>query len=90
MIPRPDGWPTDFFLYFLDLVGIDLLKVVEQSRLDEKVTISLNSTFITIIPKRDKNQTFADFRPISLCNLVYKLISKIVATRLNLFLDKAI
>ena len=80
----------EFFLIFFELVGSDILRVVEQSRLEGKVFGALNATFITLIPKCDKPLTFIDFGPISLCNLVYKTISKIVAIRLKPFLDKTI
>lgn len=50
----------------------------------------MNSTFIALIPKKDKPLSFADFRPISLCNLVYILISKGAAQCLKPFLDKFI
>ena len=86
----PDGWHVEFFLAFMDLIGIDLLDMVETSRLEGRVLPSLNSTFFALIPKKEKPLTFADFRPISLCNLVYKLISKIAALRLKPFLDKFI
>ena len=66
------------------------MHLVEESRLSGRVLPSLNSTFITLIPKKDKPSTFDDFRPISLCNLIYKLIAKVVANRLNPFLDKFI
>ena len=70
----PDGWPIEFFLDFLDLLGSDHLRLVESSILEGRVLPSLNSTFIALIPKKEKPLTFVDFRPISLCNLVYKLI----------------
>ena len=71
-------------------MGEDLLKAIEQSRLEGVVTNSINSTFLTLIPKFEKPYTFADFRPISLCNLVYKTISKIDALCLKPFLYKEI
>ena len=70
----PDGWHVEFFLAFFDLVGEDLVLVVEQARLHGKVTGAINSTFLTLIPKCEKPLTFVDFRPISLCSLVYKII----------------
>ena len=48
----------------------------------------MNSTFVALIPKCDKPDSFARFRPISLCNLVYKIISKIIAVRLKNGLSK--
>ena len=77
-IPGLNGWPMEFFLEFFDLMGGDLLNAVECSRLSGRVTPSLNSTFLALIPKKDKHVSFVDFRPISLCNLVYKLITKIL------------
>ena len=86
----PDGWPVEFFLAFFDLVGEDLVLAVEQAILHGKVTGALNSTFLTLIPKCEKPLTFADFRPISLCNLVYKIISKIAAIRLKPILNRSL
>ena len=71
-------------------MGTDLLRAVEQSRIEGKVINSMNSTFLTLIPKCEKPLSFFDFRPISLCNLIYKIISKIAVIHLNPFLDKAI
>jgi hypothetical protein len=51
---------------------------------------SLNLTFIALIPKVDKPSSFGDFKPISLCNLAYKIIAKIIAIRLKLYLSKSL
>ena len=88
--PGPDGWPVEFFLALFDLLGSEILNVVESSKLEGRVLPSLNSTFIALIPKKEKPLTFVDFKPISLCNFVYKLISKIVALCLKPYLDKFI
>ena len=89
-IPRPNDWQVEFFLDFFDILGNDLLDVVECSRLNGRVLPSLNLTFIALIPKKERPLSFDDFRPISLRNLVYKLISTIAALRLKPFLDKYI
>ena len=44
---------------------------------------SLNSTFITLIPKNDNPESFSDFRLIYLRNLVYKIVTKVIAKRLK-------
>ena len=71
-------------------MGKDLLDAVELSIKEGRVNFSLNSTFLTLIPKCEKLSTFAAIRPISLCNLVYKLIAKIAANRLKPFLYKTL
>ena len=88
--PRPDGCPVEFYLHFFELLGKDLLLAVEFARISGHISPSINSTFLALIPKKDKPVTFMDFHPISLCNLVYKLISKVIAVRLKPFLDKRI
>jgi hypothetical protein len=88
--PGPDGWTIEFFRGFYDLIGIDLLKVIEESRTNGRIHGPFNSTFIALIPKVNDPQTFDDFRPISLCNCIYKIIAKIIARRLKPLLSKAI
>jgi hypothetical protein len=86
----PDGWTVEFFLNYFDLVAKDLLEAVEESRLSGEVKRSLNSNFIALIPKVNGPATFGDFRPIALCNLCYKIISKIIAKRIRPILSRAL
>eukprot|EP00253_Pinus_taeda_P020218 PITA_20218 len=44
---------------------------------------SLNSTFLALIPKGAESNTPDKYRPIALCNIIYKLISKVLANRLK-------
>ena len=50
----------------------------------------MNHTFITLIPKRNSPSETSHYRPFSLCNTVYKVISKILVNRLRPLLDKLI
>ena len=52
--PGPDGWPIEFYLHFFDLMGSDLLSAVDMTRVSRNIPSSLNSTFIALIPKKDK------------------------------------
>ena len=75
----PDGWPIEFYLGFYDLLGGGLLKVVKESRLAGHIHTPLNSTFLVVIPNTKQPLSFDDFRPISLFNCLYKIISKTIA-----------
>lgn len=44
---------------------------------------SLNSTFIALIPKEEDSITPDKYRLIALCNVIYKVISKVIANRLK-------
>ena len=59
--PGPDGWPVEFFLFFFDLLGPLLVKVVESARTLGRVAPALNSTFLALIPKSYLPVSFADF-----------------------------
>jgi hypothetical protein len=85
-----DGWTSKFFTHFFDVVGQDLLNMVEEMRSLGSVGGNLNSTFFTLIPKANKPKTFDDFRPISLCNLCYKLNTKMISNRIKPFLSSTL
>jgi hypothetical protein len=88
--PGPDGWTSEFFIFFFDLVGEDLLQMVEDSRTRGKISGSLNATFLVLIPKKSDPLSFNDFRPISLCNLIYKIISKVISNRFKPILERCL
>ena len=57
--------------------------MVEDSRENRTALKALNTSFISLIPKQDNSMTPDRFRPITLCNVAYKIISKINANRLK-------
>jgi hypothetical protein len=51
---------------------------------------SLNYSFITLIPKTPTPETVSQFKPISLCNVTYKIISKVLVNRLKPIMDSLV
>jgi len=81
--PGPDGFNVDFFKACWKKLKKDILEVVEDSRRSKKVLKAFNASFIALIPKQEKSNTVDGFRPIALCNVVYKIISKVITNRLK-------
>lgn len=81
--PGPDGYTTEFYQASWHFLGQELLEVVEESQINQKVWQGLNSTFITLIPKNANSETAHGFRPIALCNVIYKIIATLLVKRLK-------
>jgi hypothetical protein len=54
------------------------------------MSIAFNATFIALIQKAYNPSSFEDFKPISLCNCIYKIIAKIIAMRVKSLLANTI
>lgn len=88
--PRPDGLTINFYKACWNLVKHEIWEVVEDSRRSGSILKSLNSTFIELIPKMEGANSPEKFRPIALCNVIYKIISKVIANRLKPILPNLI
>jgi hypothetical protein len=84
----PDGWSVELYLHFFEIMGEDILDLVEETRTSGCINGRINSTFIAMIPKRNKPNHFGDYRPIYLCILVYKVISKVITNMIKPFLSR--
>ncbi|PNX83667.1 ribonuclease H, partial [Trifolium pratense] len=85
-----DGFNPAFYQRFWELCGDDIF-VAASSWLERGYfPSSLNETNICLIPKCDNPISMKDLRPISQCNVLYKIVSKALANRLKLYLDKCV
>jgi hypothetical protein len=81
-----DGFATHFFLLCWHIIKLDLLRMIQYVQKLAKMGGNTNSSFLSLIPKETNPSSFNLFRPISLCNVSYKIISKIIANHLKPFL----
>lgn len=72
-----------FFARCWNIVGNDVISAVIHFFSSGRLLQAAKAYFLTLIPKKHSPETFADFRPISLLNLTYKVLSKILAIRLS-------
>ena len=63
---------------------------MKESQKSRKVLGMINSTFLTLISKKQKYESFDDFRPISCCNMIYKVIEKVTFLILKPILSEII
>jgi hypothetical protein len=90
--PGPDGNGMNALFYqkFWHIIGNDVTKAIIEFFQSGKMLKSINYTHIALIPKVKAPESMTQFRPISLCNVMYKIISKVLANRLKLVLNHVI
>ena len=72
-----------FYQKYWDLIGIYVINCVLNVLNVGILPSGLNATYICLIPKVKNSQKIIEFRPISLCNVLYKIIAKVLANRLK-------
>lgn len=80
--PGPDGFSAGFYQSYWDIIGEDVTKDIqaffEAGTLDNRQ----NETHVRLIPKITGAKRVAEYRPIALCNTHYKIIAKLLTSRL--------
>ena len=88
--PGPDGMNALFYQKFWHIVGNEVTDAVLDFLHFGNMEPDINYTHIVLIPKVKKPEKMADIKPISLCNVIYKIISKVLANKLKLILPQII
>jgi hypothetical protein len=88
--PGPDGMPSLFYKKYWGVVGEKVTEEVLNVLNGGPMPETWNDTCVVLIPKIKDPESMKDLRPISLCNVVYKLVSKVLANRLKQILPEII
>ncbi|MCH81648.1 putative ribonuclease H protein, partial [Trifolium medium] len=81
--PGPDGFPAGFYQKSWDIVGRSVCDFVRKVWTTPSEIGVVNKTDICLIPKVQHPESVVQFRPISLCNMNYKIVSKVIVERLK-------
>lgn len=85
-----DGLSRLFYYENWSVVGKDVLSLYKKVLNEGKSVREFNDTFVVLIPKIPKPKGMTNYRPISLCRVVYKIMAKVWANRLKMVLPHCI
>ena len=82
-LPGSDGLSVEFYLHFWEILGPLLLRVANECFRDGDLCDSMKGSVTRLIfKKRGDRKSLKNWRPISLLNVDYKIISKLITSRL--------
>ena len=88
--PGPDGYPIEFFKTTWSVIRKNFIALVQSVFRYGFLPKGVNSTILALIPKKLDSLEMKDYRPIACCNVLYKVVSKLLANRLKQLLPRMI
>lgn len=89
-VPGPDGYTKEFFIAAWPVVGREFIAAIQSFFLYGFMPKGINATILTLVSKTEDAHKMKDYRPIACCNFLYKVISKVLASRLRTIFPEAI
>ena len=84
--PGLDGYSSYFFKKSWEVIGADFCYAIRDFFSSGKLLKQVNHSIIALVPKLVNISSPLDFRPISCCNVIYKVISKLLDDRMAIAL----
>lgn len=81
--PRLDGFNLNFYQTYWHIVSNEIISVVLNLLKNDCFDDEINFKYIVLIPKKKNHMYASNYKPISLCNLIYKIVSKVLANILK-------
>lgn len=81
--PAPDGFQVVFYHSQWKTIGVNFCNFLKELWNNPGRIEDINATFLALIPKTDVVTMMKQFRPIGLCNVVYKIITKIITSKIR-------
>lgn len=88
--PGDDGLNPGFFQRFWNIIGSDVADFCISCIASGRIPDEVNTTLLVLIPKKQTPEQMTDLRPIALCQVLYKIMAKMVANRMKHLLPKLI
>uniref|UniRef100_A0A674MA14 Reverse transcriptase domain-containing protein n=1 Tax=Takifugu rubripes TaxID=31033 RepID=A0A674MA14_TAKRU len=82
--PGPDGFTTEFYKTYSEAIAPTLVRVFNDARAKGLLPPTMSEASITLLLKKDKDPLLcSSYRPISLLNVDFKILAKVLASRLQ-------
>lgn len=88
--PGEDGYPALFYQKNWELLGLSVSSFIISAWENPNMLQQVHNALLVLIPKLEHPEFINQFRPVALCNVIYKCFTNILVNRIKPFLDKII